>query len=81
MGQVDPSEGVDGSFDLLYEISDKVTSGKWVGDFFLYTNALGRLNYSVAGQIQTLVHLETGNSGATVCQAATTSFSTEAHDN
>ena len=66
MGQVDPSEGVDGSFDLLYEISDKVTSGKWVGDCFLYTNALGRLNYSVAGQIQTLVHLETGNSGVTV---------------
>jgi coatomer subunit beta' len=66
MGQVDASEGVDGSFDLLYEINDTVTSGKWVGDCFLYTNGAGRLNYSVAGQIQTLVHLETGNSGATV---------------
>eukprot|EP00520_Triparma_pacifica_P000280 CAMPEP_0118664034 /NCGR_PEP_ID=MMETSP0785-20121206/17778_1 /TAXON_ID=91992 /ORGANISM="Bolidomonas pacifica, Strain CCMP 1866" /LENGTH=1017 /DNA_ID=CAMNT_0006557875 /DNA_START=18 /DNA_END=3071 /DNA_ORIENTATION=- len=66
MGQVSAEEGVDGSFDLLYEIGDKVTSGKWVGDCFIYTNGAGRLNYSVAGQIQTLVHLETGNSGVTV---------------
>ena len=66
MGRATPEEGVDGSFDLLYEISDKVTSGKWVGDCFIYTNHQGRLNYSVAGQIQTLVHLDTSSSGETV---------------
>ena len=65
MGQVSPEDGVDGSFDLLYEISDTITSGEWVGDCFLYCNSSGRLNYSVGGKIQTLVHLDTNSSGAT----------------
>ena len=43
-----------------------MTSGKWVGDCFLFTNSQGRLNYSVSGQIQTLVHLETSSGGGTV---------------
>lgn len=64
MGQVNPENGVDGSFDLLYEISDTVTSGKWVGDCFIYVNTVGRLNYSVGGQIETLVHLDTSSGGA-----------------
>lgn len=63
MGQVSPEDGIDGTFDLLYEINDVVTSGKWVGDCFIYMNNSGRLNYSVGGQIQTLVHLETSSSG------------------
>lgn len=65
MGQISPEDGVDGSFDLLYEINDAITSGKWVGDCFLYCNSAGRLNYSVGGQIQTLVHLDTSASGTT----------------
>jgi len=65
MGNVSPESGVDGSFDLLYEISDTITSGKWVGDCFLYANNVGRLNYSVGGQIETLVHLDTGAGGTT----------------
>ena len=64
-GNFTAEDGVDGSFELLYEISDKVTSGKWVGDCFIFTNGKGRLNYSVAGQIQTLVHLDTNAGGAT----------------
>eukprot|EP00934_Nitzschia_sp_Nitz4_P000205 Nitzschia sp. Nitz4//scaffold116_size91068//49637//54838//NITZ4_004959-RA/size91068-snap-gene-0.7-mRNA-1//1//CDS//3329533581//205//frame0 len=63
MGQVSAEGGVDGSFDLLYEISDSITSGKWVGDCFIYVNSSGRLNYSVGGQIETLVHLETSTGG------------------
>lgn len=63
MGQVNPEDGIDGSFDLLYEISDTITSGKWVGDCFIYINSGGRLNYSVGGQIETLVHLETSAGG------------------
>lgn len=66
MGQVSPEDGVDGSFDLLYEISDNITSGQWVGDCFIYCNNAGRLNYSVGGKIQTLVHLDTNSSGATM---------------
>lgn len=62
-GQVNPEDGIEGSFELLYEISDKITSGKWVGDCFIYINSAGRLNYSVGGQIETLVHLETSAGG------------------
>jgi len=65
MGQVNPEAGIEGSFELLYEISDKIISGKWVGDCFIYINGAGRLNYSVGGQIETLVHLETSAGGQT----------------
>jgi len=65
MGQISPEDGVDGSFDLLYEIGDTIVSGKWVGDCFIYVNSSGRLNYSVGGQIETLVHLETSAGGQT----------------
>lgn len=64
-GQYSAEDGVDGSFDLLYEIGDTITSGKWVGDCFLYVNNVGRLNYSVGGQIETLVHLDTSAGGTT----------------
>jgi len=64
MGQV-ADDGIDGTFDLLYEINDSVSSGKWVGDCFIYLNNGGRLNYSVGGQIQTLVHLDTSAGGTT----------------
>jgi coatomer subunit beta' len=63
MGLVNPEAGIEGSFELLYEINDKITSGKWVGDCFIYINNAGRLNYSVGGQIETLVHLETSAGG------------------
>jgi coatomer subunit beta' len=66
MGQVSPEDGIEGSFDLLYEINDTISSGKWVGDCFIYVNNKGRLNYSVGGQIQTLVHLDTSGAGTTV---------------
>jgi len=64
-GQVSAEDGIEGSFDLLYEIGDTVNSGKWVGDCFIYLNNAGRMNYSVGGKIQTLVHLETGSGGTT----------------
>jgi coatomer subunit beta' len=65
MGKVSAEDGIDGTFDLLYEINDTITSGKWVGDCFIYVNNVGRLNYSVGGQIQTLVHLDTSAGGTT----------------
>ena len=64
-GQVSAEDGIDGSFELLYEVSDTITSGKWVGDCFIYVNNVGRLNYSVGGQIETLVHLDTSAGGGT----------------
>jgi len=65
MGQVNPEAGIEGSFELLYEINDTITSGKWVGDCFIFINNAGRLNYCVGGQIETLVHLETSVGGQT----------------
>jgi len=64
MGKVSAEDGIEGTFDLLYEINDAITSGKWVGDCFIYMSNAGRLNYSVGGKIQTIVHLETSASGS-----------------
>ncbi|EQC36489.1 hypothetical protein, variant 1 [Saprolegnia diclina VS20] len=50
-------DGVEGSFELLHEMSEKVGSGTWIGDCFLYVNATGRLNYYVGGEIMTVSHL------------------------
>ena len=58
-GNVDPDEGlVEGGFDYLDEVSEKVRTGTWVGDCFLYANAAGRLNYYVGGEVMTLAHLD-----------------------
>ncbi|CCI11060.1 unnamed protein product [Albugo candida] len=53
-----PEHGVDGSFELLHEISEKICTGVWVGDCFLYTNNTKRLNYYVGGEVMSLAHLE-----------------------
>lgn len=57
-GSINPEEGVDGSFDLEHNISERVRTGQWVGDCFLYTNSAGKLNYFVGGEVMTLCHLE-----------------------
>eukprot|EP00617_Octactis_speculum_P022210 CAMPEP_0185743254 /NCGR_PEP_ID=MMETSP1174-20130828/926_1 /TAXON_ID=35687 /ORGANISM="Dictyocha speculum, Strain CCMP1381" /LENGTH=988 /DNA_ID=CAMNT_0028415799 /DNA_START=33 /DNA_END=2999 /DNA_ORIENTATION=+ len=51
-------EGVEGAFELTHELADKVATGEWVGDCFIYTNAASRLNYFVGGEIMTLCHLD-----------------------
>ena len=56
-GQVG-EEGIEEAFELLHELSDKVRTGMWVGDCFLYTNNTQRLQYYVGGQIMTLCHLD-----------------------
>ena len=56
-GNVNPEEGVDGSFELEETINDSVRTGQWVGDCFLYTNTSGKLNYYVGGEVMTLCHL------------------------
>jgi coatomer subunit beta' len=54
----DDEDGVEGAFDLLHEIGEKVGTGKWVGDCFMYTNSANRLNYYVGGEIMTICHLD-----------------------
>ncbi|CAJ1394513.1 unnamed protein product [Effrenium voratum] len=55
--QVD-EDGVEAAFDLQNEISDKVVSGIWVGDCFVYISSAQRLTCMVAGSQETLAHLD-----------------------
>jgi len=51
-------DGVDDAFDVLGEVSETVKTGLWVGDCFIYTNGVNRLNYYVGGEIVTIAHLD-----------------------
>lgn len=51
-------DGIEDAFDVCGEIEDTVKTGIWVGDCFIYTNAVNRLNYYVGGEIVTIAHLD-----------------------
>lgn len=51
-------DGVDDAFDVQGEINEAVKTGLWVGDCFIYTNTVNRLNYYVGGEIVTVTHLD-----------------------
>ena len=51
-------DGYENAFDDIAEIGETVKTGVWVGDCFIFTNALNRLNYFVGGEIVTVAHLE-----------------------
>lgn len=44
-------QGVEDAFELLYEINERVRTGLWVGDCFIYNNSAWRLNYCVGGEV------------------------------
>ncbi|CAM5998694.1 unnamed protein product [Sphagnum balticum] len=56
-GSINPEEGVEGSFELDCSIPDRVRTGQWIGDCFLYTNNSGKMQYFVGGEVMTLCHL------------------------
>lgn len=43
---------------MVGEVQETVRTGVWVGDCFIYTNVLNRLNYYVGGEIVTISHLD-----------------------
>lgn len=43
---------------FLFQVQEVVKTGKWVGDCFIYTNSVNRLNYYVGGEIVTIAHLD-----------------------
>ena len=43
---------------FLLQIEDQVSSGLWVGDCFIYSNASWRLNYCVGGEVTVMFHLD-----------------------
>uniref|UniRef100_T1IL74 Uncharacterized protein n=1 Tax=Strigamia maritima TaxID=126957 RepID=T1IL74_STRMM len=49
-------DGIEDAFDVLGEVQETVKTGLWVGDCFIYTNGLNRLNYYVGGEIVTISH-------------------------
>jgi len=51
-------DGIDEAFDVLGEVQETVKTGRWVGDCFIYTNGVNRLNYYVGGEIVTISHLD-----------------------
>lgn len=51
-------DGIEDAFDVLGEVSEQVKTGLWVGDCFIYTNSVNRINYYVGGEIVTISHLD-----------------------
>lgn len=51
-------DGVEAAFDVLGEIEEVVKTATWVGDCFIYTNSVNRINYYVGGEIVTISHLD-----------------------
>ena len=43
---------------VVGETEEIVKTGCWVGDCFIYTNSVNRLNYYVGGEIVTIAHLD-----------------------
>ncbi|CDQ87278.1 unnamed protein product [Oncorhynchus mykiss] len=51
-------DGIEDAFEVLGEIQEVVKTGLWVGDCFIYTSSVNRLNYYVGGEIVTVAHLD-----------------------
>ncbi|KAF6173073.1 hypothetical protein GIB67_009993 [Kingdonia uniflora] len=51
-------QGVEDAFELLHETNERVRTGLWVGDCFIYNNSSWRLNYYVGGEVTTMFHLD-----------------------
>merc|ERR1719506_3086725 len=51
-------DGIEVAFDLMSEVSEKVVSGLWVSDCFVYVNSAQRLLCLVAGSTETIAHLD-----------------------
>uniref|UniRef100_A0A0N5AKD2 Coatomer subunit beta' n=1 Tax=Syphacia muris TaxID=451379 RepID=A0A0N5AKD2_9BILA len=58
----DPSEvspdGIEDAFDVIGEQQEVVRTAVWIGDCFIFTTDLNRLNYYVGGEIVTIAHLD-----------------------
>jgi len=55
---VNEEEGCENAFESQYEVQERVSTGRWIGDCFVYVNGNDRLNYCVGGEVQTLQHLD-----------------------
>lgn len=51
-------DGIEEAFEVLGELQEVVKTGAWVGDCFIYTSSVNRLNYYVGGEIITVAHMD-----------------------
>uniref|UniRef100_A0A673A7X0 Coatomer subunit beta' n=2 Tax=Sphaeramia orbicularis TaxID=375764 RepID=A0A673A7X0_9TELE len=51
-------DGIEEAFEVLGEVQEVVKTGLWVGDCFIYTSSVNRLNYYVGGEIITIAHMD-----------------------
>lgn len=52
------AEDIENAFEMVAEMSEVVKTGLWVGDCFIYTNSVNRINYFVGGEVVTVSHLD-----------------------
>ncbi|KAF3775944.1 Coatomer subunit beta'-2 [Nymphaea thermarum] len=57
-GKSTDEQGVEEAFEVLHEMNERVRTGIWVGDCFIYNNSSWRLNYCVGGEVTTMFHLD-----------------------
>lgn len=57
-GEEPEEDGLEDAFELLNEVSERVRTGLWVGDCFIYNNSSWRLNYCIGGEVTTMYHLD-----------------------
>ncbi|KAG7263738.1 hypothetical protein CRUP_016235 [Coryphaenoides rupestris] len=50
-------DGIEDAFEVQGEIQEIVKTGLWVGDCFIYTSSVNRLNYFVGGEIDDRLYL------------------------
>ncbi|XP_015115279.1 coatomer subunit beta' [Diachasma alloeum] len=52
------AEDIEDAFEMVADMSEVVKTGLWVGDCFIYTNSVNRINYFVGGEVVTISHLD-----------------------
>lgn len=57
-GSSGDEQGVHNAFEVLHEIDERVRTGIWVGDCFIYNNSSWKLNYLVGHEVTTMFHLD-----------------------
>ncbi|GBG64185.1 hypothetical protein CBR_g40885 [Chara braunii] len=57
-GKTVDEDGIEDAFELLHEVPERVITGVWVGDCFIYNNSQLHLNYCVGGEVTTMFHLD-----------------------
>ncbi|OZC09928.1 coatomer subunit beta' family protein [Onchocerca flexuosa] len=51
-------DGIEDAFDVIGEVQESIKTAIWIGDCFIFTTDLNRLNYYVGGEIVTIAHMD-----------------------